>query len=517
MDFLTEPVPHDEAVHFIADKPAVLRAVFDEMVPEIQARAFTVGRLTQVSAIQRIRDEIALLPAGGDWNDIKHAVADELEADWGDNAERQAELLLRLHGFQAYAAANHFALEAEIDTLPYCQYVTVEDNRVRLTHWALHGIILRQDSPFWIRHTPPWEWGCRCDKIGLPESEVAAIRAGEAEDPPEQQLVLQGPLLRKLESDNTLVRKPPTEADLMRLPRAERLKRDHTGIYDLRTPSERGQAAGFEWEPGSLRLNREQIKARYDLATWQPFEAMAARTQLPDRPETILEWMDGTGANGLPIAGDERERVFPRKSFVTPQEAETAVQKLRAVGTREQLGAKATIVDAPPAMAAAITRALATVSEVLPPQLVERLPKIDIEVFAAADRPDTVGSYRRGKMRISSAVFPRQGEAPDELLRTVAHEVAHWFEGYLPAGRRSRLRRHFRKAIKGRNPDFIRKGVPYYHLWAPPLAGRADGSELLAWHFEMLFATGDALSDVLSMQRSREVMDILSDSLYSDR
>jgi hypothetical protein len=61
------PVAHQAAIDFIASKPAVSREVFERLLPELRARAITVSRVEGLNVVQRIRDRIADLPAGGDW------------------------------------------------------------------------------------------------------------------------------------------------------------------------------------------------------------------------------------------------------------------------------------------------------------------------------------------------------------------------------------------------------------------------------------------------------------------
>lgn len=42
------------------------------------------------------------------------------------------------------------------------QYVATHDELTRDTHYALDGITLPRNDPFWQTHTPPWAWNCRC-------------------------------------------------------------------------------------------------------------------------------------------------------------------------------------------------------------------------------------------------------------------------------------------------------------------------------------------------------------------
>ena len=168
MKLLLQPVPHEEAARFIADKPAIARDVFDQLLPDLKARAFTVAGVEAADTLQRARDIIAELPRGADWGKQKKKLLGEISPWLVDDdadpetreqqveaAARRAETLMRLHGFQAYAAAEWQVMDRQRDAFPYWMYQTFEDSRVRPAHAALHGLILPTDHPFWKDHYPP--------------------------------------------------------------------------------------------------------------------------------------------------------------------------------------------------------------------------------------------------------------------------------------------------------------------------------------------------------------------------
>ncbi len=76
---------------------------------------------------------------------------------------------------QARMAARWQEIEAQKAVLPFLQYESVGDARVREVHKALDGVIRRVDDPFWSRWMPLNGWGCRCLVKQLAEGEETDI------------------------------------------------------------------------------------------------------------------------------------------------------------------------------------------------------------------------------------------------------------------------------------------------------------------------------------------------------
>jgi SPP1 gp7 family putative phage head morphogenesis protein len=285
-EFLFAPSPNKEAAAFIAGKPAVSRAVFKKLLPELKARAFTIAGIQNADVLQRARDLIADLPAGGDWNEIKRGLLTEISPYFADEsasaedqakqqnaAERRAELLIRTHGQQAYATAQHGLLEAQRDLLPYWQYLSLGDGNVRDTHKALDGIVLPADHEFWQTHFPPWDWGCRCQVVPLTRADVVEIAAQEKGKPKDAQNVLGEYAQGDLTKTRRLVRNGVT--------------------FNLTAPREEGKAGAFTFHPADLRISPDKLKERYDPEVFGAFEKWARRQILPDAGGTVWQWMSG--------------------------------------------------------------------------------------------------------------------------------------------------------------------------------------------------------------------------------
>ncbi len=84
--------------------------------------------------------------------------------------------------------------------------LATEDTHVRDSHLALNGITLPKNDPFWDKHMPPWEWGCRCRIRPMNTDLVDEERDKDKDRPPEDRNVVEGPALDQLRN-GTLLRK----------------------------------------------------------------------------------------------------------------------------------------------------------------------------------------------------------------------------------------------------------------------------------------------------------------------
>lgn len=257
--FLTKPVPHSEAVNLILDKPAVARDVFDRLPDELKGRAFTITGIEDFDVLQAVQDEIAKLPAGGDWNKIKRSVAEKILPWFTDEAAvARAQLLLSHHAFAAYSAANARVMDEMRDVFPFRQYLSTKDGKVRASHAALNEIILPADHEFWTYHTPPWEWNCRCDAVALTEEDRDEELARDQDRAPETRRVLQGTALKQLDTGS--------------------LNRGLSTNVDVRTPKERG--GNYQWSARETTLPYGEIRKRWDEPVATAFEAWAGKLLL---------------------------------------------------------------------------------------------------------------------------------------------------------------------------------------------------------------------------------------------
>jgi hypothetical protein len=394
-DFLTTPVPNTEAADFIAAKPVVSRDVFNGLLPDLQARAFTVTGIEAANVLQSLRDRIADLPQGADWDavkaDVSGMISPYLDTEEAGRAESRAELLLRTHGFQAYDAASTAVMDRQQAAFPYWQYQTMEDDRVRDTHAALDQLVLPADSPFWDRQR---EWGCRCIKVPLSDDDVAQMQDEDANALPEEQRVLDGDRLHDIETSGRLTRALPGDNGMPR-------------EYNVTTTDGPGR-----WNQTTLDIDIADMAKRYDPDTWATFTDWAKATDLGADQGSVWDWLNGQSKLAVTAAPTPT----PKATVVAAAAAATASGKTTVAKSEE---VKKTAVSAAlkvttkAAHAADITATIATIDKVHDDGA---LPKITVDAKAS---PGANGTFFASQDRIAVS-----GDSPWPRM-TTAHEIGH--------------------------------------------------------------------------------------------
>ncbi len=160
--------PNKKQAERIRSRVLTRAAVVKAMAPELRSRAFAVSGIEDARLLDEIRELCASVPEGENWRTARRKIEDKLAGEVA-HARTRAELVLRTNCTQARAQAKWEEQQKDKDVMPYLMYQTLGDNRVRPSHNALNGKILKIDDPFWKKHYPPWDFGCRCTVIQLDE------------------------------------------------------------------------------------------------------------------------------------------------------------------------------------------------------------------------------------------------------------------------------------------------------------------------------------------------------------
>ncbi len=282
--FLFTPSPNKDAIRFLEKKAPVAREVFDGLLPELRGLAFTITGVESMAVLKKARERIAGLPAGADWEEIKQGLAADLVPYLGEEGGvKRAELLLRVHGFAAYSAAQYQVMDRQRDVFPFWQYQAAGDDKMRPSHAALDGLVFPAGSDFWKTHSPPWEFGCRCQVVPLSEDDVGEIRAADAKKAPQARRILEGDRLKLAETQGTLITTKGGEGGI-------------PAQVDVRSPREKSGGSGFYHNPGDLKVDLEALRATYTrtpegAAAFGAFEQWAKNTKLGPGRGTVWAWL----------------------------------------------------------------------------------------------------------------------------------------------------------------------------------------------------------------------------------
>ena len=190
-------LPSDNIADYIDNLVPVSKDIFDGLTAQYRKDAFTLAGAADVRLIAKIRDELATVAKeGGTAADFEAAV-NKLTDDAG---------IARLNAFTLdtsfqTAMQKAFSLgrfeqmrdPAVTDVLPFWQYWTVGDDRVRPEHAVIDQFTARAEDPVWMKIYPPNGFNCRCSVVPVLESE--ALKADkDANEPGYARL----PLLAKL-------------------------------------------------------------------------------------------------------------------------------------------------------------------------------------------------------------------------------------------------------------------------------------------------------------------------------
>ena len=158
-----------EALAFFRQKIGMTRKAFDKLQRRYREVAFTIANVESVRLIEKVKGVLDEVLAEGQTRRVFLDRANaELRSAGVTLSAFHLETVFETNANSAYQAGRaHQLLQADVRrALPFWQYKTAADDRVRPNHRALHNFIARSDDAVWSRIYPPNGFRCRCSVIG---------------------------------------------------------------------------------------------------------------------------------------------------------------------------------------------------------------------------------------------------------------------------------------------------------------------------------------------------------------
>ena len=174
-DAIAEPLPFKEAVSFAKSKISLLKSDYEKLSDFTRYHAWTVGRLTQVDAIEKVRKHYVAQLEGETSSlagFIKSITEDEAlkVAGFSDEKPWYYETVYRTNIMSDYNAGR--AQSFENDNPEAMEFIGIEDSRQTGICAARTGTILPYTDPWWQSNWPPLHYNCRSTVRAIYREEI---------------------------------------------------------------------------------------------------------------------------------------------------------------------------------------------------------------------------------------------------------------------------------------------------------------------------------------------------------
>jgi hypothetical protein len=176
-------LPFTDAIAFFRDKLSIPTSHWNDLWQDQHARAFTVAGATREGLLADIRQAVDKAISSG-------TTLEEFRKDFSSICDRagwspkggeawRARVIYETNLSTAYAAGHYKEMTDPdvVDERPYFRYVRSSSEHPRLAHLAWVGITLPWNDPFWSKHYPPNDWGCKCGVVSCSAKDIDRLKA----------------------------------------------------------------------------------------------------------------------------------------------------------------------------------------------------------------------------------------------------------------------------------------------------------------------------------------------------
>jgi len=174
-----EPIRFEDAILFFRSKVPLTREEWEELEKLLRFRAFTVARLTELDAINHVKEKILkAIEEGKTFQEfMAEAGEDELlkKAGFHQSNPWYWETVFRTNIQTAYNAGRKMQIEKD-PAIEYLEFVGIRDSRQTEICRKRSGIVRPKDDPWWRNNWPPLHYSCRSYVRAVYREEVAKGR-----------------------------------------------------------------------------------------------------------------------------------------------------------------------------------------------------------------------------------------------------------------------------------------------------------------------------------------------------
>lgn len=186
--------PPKEAIDYFKRKGLKPGFSFRDVWGAEHNAAFTVAKLMERALLRDVREATQkALEEGLTFRDWKKQALPTLErSGWRKHVSDEALPRRLLVIFEtnmrvARATGQEERAQRTKRVMPYMRYELGPSKVHRAEHRAWEGLIFPVDDPFWDKHTPPCDYGCKCRKRQVSKREAEKL-GGVSDTPDEEQV-----------------------------------------------------------------------------------------------------------------------------------------------------------------------------------------------------------------------------------------------------------------------------------------------------------------------------------------
>ncbi len=180
-----QALTYEDAIKWAQGRVTMSKEQFYSLSAAMRKKAFTVGRLTQLDAIEKVKSHYLAQLEGKTsslYDFVKSIREDESlkAAGFGQESPWYYETVYRTNIQTDYNAGR--AMEMEENKPQFLEFIGIEDGRQTDICSIRSGTILPYDDPWWNDNWPPLHYNCRSTvrAIYKEEAEVLGLKADSA-------------------------------------------------------------------------------------------------------------------------------------------------------------------------------------------------------------------------------------------------------------------------------------------------------------------------------------------------